>query len=93
MQISWKLTRDAIPDALWQAQDLTALDGDQVIGRVYQIEHGPGEGLWHWAVTGAPQSSCSTSDVSGHERERGRAGRRLLEAYRLLHQSHTRGAA
>jgi hypothetical protein len=93
MQISWKLTRDTIPDALWQPQDLTALDGDQVIGRVYRIEHGPGEGLWHWTLMAASHNSCSTSLVSGHERERGRAGRRLLEAYQVLSQSRTRGAA
>jgi hypothetical protein len=79
MQISWKLTCDAIPDALWQSQDLTALDGDQVIGRVYRIEHGPGEGLWHWSLLALPHSACSSSSVSGYERERGRAGRRLLE--------------
>jgi len=93
MQVSWKLTRDAIPDALWQSQDLAALDGDQVIGRVYQIEHGPGEGLWHWTLMVLPHSACSSSPISGHERERGRAGRRLLEAYQSLRRSRTLGAA
>jgi hypothetical protein len=88
MQISWKLTRDAIPDALWLPQDLTALDGDRIIGRVYRIEHGAREGWWHWTLTDPPGSPAS-----GVERERGKAGRRLLESYWKLGRPATLGAA
>jgi hypothetical protein len=93
MTISWKLTRDAIPDALWLPQDLTALDGDRIIGRVYRIEHGPREGWWHWTLSTVSPAQPVTPPLSGEEQERGKAGRHLLEAYQRLEQSRILGAA
>jgi hypothetical protein len=41
--------RERIPDGL--LEDFRALNGDEIVGRVYQIPHGPQSGLWFWTMT------------------------------------------
>lgn len=82
--VTWMLSRDAIPNGNWTDWDLTALHDDQIIGRVYHIDHGPNEGLWFWAIFPGGDFNGPTS---GRERSRGRAGHRVLVAYEQLLQS------
>jgi hypothetical protein len=90
MKITWKLSCDAVPNGNWTSRDLTALDGDQIIGRVHQVDHGPYEGLWSWAIFPGGPFNLPTS---GRERTRGQAGRRVIEAYQHLLESRRCGAA
>ncbi len=73
-----------MPNGNWTDRDLTALHEDQIIGRVYQIDHGPNEGLWFWAIFPGGDFNGPTS---GRERTRGQAGHRVVEAYQQLLQS------
>jgi hypothetical protein len=45
MPVEWERIRGGL------AEDLQALDGDAIVGRVYQIPHGPERGLWFWTMT------------------------------------------
>jgi hypothetical protein len=38
-------------DTGYPPDDFVALDGDEIIGRVYRIRHGTQEGLWLWSMT------------------------------------------
>jgi hypothetical protein len=40
---------ERIPHGL--PEDFQALDGDEIVGRVYQIPTGPERGLWFWTMT------------------------------------------
>jgi hypothetical protein len=90
MTISWMLTRDVFSEGGWSSRDLTALVGDYVIGRVYQIEHGPDEGFWFWTIF---PGMAVAHPTSGRERARGQAGRCVIEAYQRLLQSRSCDAA
>jgi hypothetical protein len=46
MDIKWRLTSDAFPDLERSETDFTAFDGETIIGRVYQLDQDPEEGLW-----------------------------------------------
>jgi hypothetical protein len=83
MKISWRLTREAFPNAvdLSDGPDFTAFDGEEPIGRVYQIGEGPDRGLWSWALAALQTGSTSMHPTSGRATERAKAGRSLLRAY------------
>jgi hypothetical protein len=50
--VTWMLTCDAWPNAKWpRGPDFTAFDGELIVGRVYQAEHGPDKGLWLWTMS------------------------------------------
>ena len=83
MQISWMRSADVDPSADFPPDDFVALDGDEIIGRVYRIRHGTQEGLWFWSMTiSRPGPAFTARD--GTEARRGDAGRRVVEAYEGL---------
>ena len=45
MTITWLRTSDVFPDLKRSDTDFTAFDGEEIIGRVYQFQSGPEEGL------------------------------------------------
>jgi hypothetical protein len=45
MAIEWERILDGVP------KDLRALDGEEIVGRVYQLPHGPQGDLWFWTMT------------------------------------------
>jgi hypothetical protein len=44
MPIAWMRSAYLYPDAGYPPTDYVAFDGEEIIGRVYQIEHGKDEG-------------------------------------------------
>ena len=78
-------TRNVFPALDGLEHDYTALDGEAVVGRVYQIVGGPAHGLWFWSMTAHRPGPRPSIPTSGREIDRGDAGRRVVEAYdRLL---------
>jgi hypothetical protein len=47
--LRWRATR--FPPDPPEVNDGVALDGEEVVGRVRLIEHGPLGGLWSWSMT------------------------------------------
>jgi hypothetical protein len=78
MPVEWERIPDGVPE------DFQALDGDEIVGRVYQIPHGPERGLWFWTMTVVRPGPRITFPRSGTEARRGDAGRRVVEAYERL---------
>jgi hypothetical protein len=78
MPVEW----ERIPDGI--AEDFQALDGDAIVGRVYQIPTGPQAGLWFWTMTVVRPGPRVTFPTNGTEARRGDAGRRVVEAYERL---------
>jgi hypothetical protein len=68
MPISWMRSADVDPAADFPPTDYVTFDGEELIGRVYRISHGPGEGRWFWTMTATrpKQSStgCLTNEVA-----------------------------
>jgi hypothetical protein len=91
MAIVWMRTSDAFPDLDRSDKDFTAFAGNKVIGRVYQFEAGPEQGIWFWSMT-ADRPGPRFAGRSGREGRRGDAGRRVVEAYeRLLDAPSNKG--
>ena len=65
MPVKWERIPDGVPE------DFQALDGDEIVGRVYQIPTRPERGLWFWTMTASVQARASRSR---------RVGRRLAAA-------------
>jgi hypothetical protein len=84
MAVEWMRTRDVFPALDGLAHDYTALDGEAVVGRVYRIEGGPGQGLWFWSMTAHRPGPRPPIPTDGREARRGAAGRRVVEAYERL---------
>jgi hypothetical protein len=78
MPVEW----ERIPDGV--AEDFQALDGDEVVGRVYQIPTGPERGLWFGTMTVVRSGPRLPPPTNGTEARRGDAGRRVVEAYERL---------
>jgi hypothetical protein len=78
MPVEWERIPDGVPE------DFRALDGDEIVGRVYQIPHGPQSGLWFWTMTALRPGPRITFQTNGTEARRGEAGRRVVEAYERL---------
>jgi hypothetical protein len=74
MPVEW----ERIPDGV--AEDFQALDGDEVVGRVYQIPTGPERGLWFWTMVAVWPGPRVTFPTNGTEARRGEAGGRVVEA-------------
>ncbi len=66
------------------APDFIAFDDEELIGRVFQIQYGQGQGRWVWTMTVGPPGLRLTFATSGVEDRRGEAGRRVVEAYERL---------
>jgi hypothetical protein len=45
MPVEWERIPDGVPE------DFQALDGNEIVGRIYQIPTGPERGLWFWTMT------------------------------------------
>jgi hypothetical protein len=75
MPVEWEWIRGGL------AEDFQALDGDEIVGRVYQYPHGPQPGLWFWTMTVVRPGPRLPPPTSGTETRRGDAGRRVTEAY------------
>ncbi|MFL5130764.1 MAG: hypothetical protein ACJ8DD_11525 [Microvirga sp.] len=67
-------------DTGYPPDDFVALDGDEIIGRVYRIRHGTQEGFWLWSMTVSRPGPAFTAR-DGTEARRGDTGRRVVEAY------------
>ena len=91
--VRWMLTCDAWPNARWRrGPDFTAFDGELIVGRVYQAEHGPDKGLWLWTMSVERLGPLFPGPVSGVEEQHGPAGRRVVDAYHAL-LKHAREAS
>ena len=91
--VTWMLTCDAWPKARWpRGPDFTAFDGELIVGRVYQAEHGPDKGLWLWSMSVERPGPLFPGPVSGVEEQHGPAGRRVVAAYHAL-LKHAREAS
>ena len=42
--VEWERIPDGLADGFW------AVDGDEIVGRVYQIPNGPERELWLWTM-------------------------------------------
>src|SRR5215207_352159 len=83
--VTWMLTCDAWPNARWpRGPDFTAFDGELIVGRVYQAEHGPDKGLWFWTMSVERPGSLFPGPVRGVEEQHGQAGRRVVDVYHAL---------
>jgi hypothetical protein len=83
--VRWMLTCDAWPNARWpRGSDFTAFDGELIVGRVYQAEHGPDKGLWLWTMSVERPGPPFPGPTSGVEKQHGEAGRRVVDAYHAL---------
>ena len=83
--VTWMLTSDAWPNAKWpRGPDFTAFDGELIVGRVYQAEHGPDKGLWLWTMSVERPGPLFPGPVRGVEEQHGQAGRRVVDAYHAL---------
>jgi hypothetical protein len=78
MPVEWERIPGGVPE------DFQALDGDEIVGRVYQIPHGPQAELWLWTMTAVRPGPRLPVPRSGTEARRGDAGRRVVEAYERL---------
>jgi hypothetical protein len=85
MPIEW----ERIPDGV--SEDFQALDGEEIVGRVYQIPTGPERGLWFWTMTALRPGPRITFPTNGTETRRGDAGRRVVEAYERLLRRNASG--
>jgi hypothetical protein len=91
MAITWMRTSDAFPGLNPSDRDFTAFDGETIVGRVYQFEAGPEEGVWFWSMT-ADRPGLRFAGRSGRAAGRGDAGQRVVEAYeRLLDAPSNKG--
>src|SRR5215204_1619612 len=91
--VTWMLTCDAWPNARWpRGPDFTAVDGELIVGRVYQAEHGPDKGLWLWTMSAERPGPPFPGPVRGVEEQHGQAGRRVVDAYHAL-LKHTHEAS
>src|SRR3954467_13300897 len=79
-KITWRLTWPNEPPK----PGFATLDGERVVGRVYQYPHGPQQGLWFWTMTISLPGPRFLGPISGVEEKRGDAGRRVVEAYHAL---------
>jgi hypothetical protein len=78
MPVEWERIRGGLPE------DFRALDGDETVGRVYQIPSGPAAGQWLWTMTAVRPGPRLTFPTNGTEARRGDARRRVAEAYERL---------
>jgi hypothetical protein len=78
MPVEWERIRDGLPE------DFRALDRNKIVGRVYQIPHGPERGLWVWIMTAVRPGPRLPHPTNGREARCGDAGRRVVEAYERL---------
>jgi hypothetical protein len=82
-QILWMRSADVYPDGSFPPTDFVAFDGEEIIGRVYQIRHGIQEGLWFWTMT-VSRPGPTFNARSGTEARRGDSGRRVVEPYEAM---------
>jgi hypothetical protein len=85
MAVEWERIPDGLPE------DFQALDGDEIVGRVYQIPHGPEQGLWFWTMTVVRPGPPIAFPTNGTEAHRSDAGRRVVEVYEKLLQRNAWG--
>jgi hypothetical protein len=86
-------TADLYPDAGYDETFFTAFDpevtyphfhdqeGDEMIGNVHKVPHGPERGLWQWSMTVSLPGPLF-HNRSGTAAGRGEAARCVIEAYR-----------
>jgi hypothetical protein len=85
MPVEWERIPNGLP------KGFGALDGNEIVGRVYEIPHGPQAGLWLRTMIVVRPRPRITFPTSGTEARRGNAGRRVVEAYeRLLRRNGER---
>src|SRR4051795_4807724 len=76
--VTWMRHSDIYRDPPPSDLDWVAFDGNEIVGRVMQYQHGKEQGQWLWSMTvlrpGADQIKSGTSDTIGE------AGQRVVEA-------------
>ncbi len=82
-RIRWLLHHKINPDLPMDA-DYVACDGDEPIGRVYRIGHGPNAKRWMWAVTAVAPDPHLPTPVWGIADKRSEAHQRVAEVYQHL---------
>jgi hypothetical protein len=51
MRVEWMRHSDVYPDLPPSDLDWVAFDGDEIVGRVMQYQHGKEQGRWLWSMT------------------------------------------
>ncbi len=91
MGICWCPDHEVYPE-LPPEQDFIAFDAEreQSIGRVCLMQHSEQAGRWRWSMFAHSNTGRVPFETHGHEDRRGEAGRRVVEAYRLLLEHNER---
>jgi hypothetical protein len=76
--VEWERIPDGLPE------DSRALDGDEIVGRVYRIPTGRERELWFWTMTAVQPGPRLPHPTDGRETRRGDARRRVVEADKRL---------
>lgn len=95
MKLYWMRTFEAWPNDSWLKTSFTCFDerkpdresdglSHTYIGNVYQVPHGPEDGLWAWSVTAVFVGPKNPFPHSGREPTRKEAGRRVMETYERM---------
>ena len=92
--IYWMRTKDVYPDGGYDDTFFMAFDpevrfprfhmetGDETIGNVHQIAHGPERGKWQWSMTVALPGPVYGRETNGTTEKRSDAARDMIECYR-----------
>ena len=91
MAIVWHSFHEVNP-TLSPDQDFIAFDEEtgKSVGRVYLMHHSREAGRWRWAMFSDKTWGWPDFPIHGFEDRRGDAGRRVVEAYRLMIEHNAR---
>ncbi len=83
--VYWRPHHEVYPE-LPREPDFLAFDEatEQSIGRVCLEKQSTNAGRWRWSMFAHSHTGRVPFETHGHEDSRGEAGRRVVEAYRLL---------
>ena len=89
--VYWRPHHEIYPE-LPLEQDFIAFDEatEQSIGRVCLMTHSTEAGRWRWSMFAHSNTGRVPFETLGYEDKRGDAGRRVVEAYRLLKEHNER---
>ncbi len=77
--ISWRARHEVHP-GLEPAPDFLALEGDRVVGRMFEVTHAGNSGRWFWSVM-STKSGALSEPLCGVEEQQSDAARCVAEAY------------
>ena len=87
MTVYWRPHHEVYPE-LPREPDFIAFDEatEQSIGRVCLMQHSEQAGRWRWSMFAHSTTGRVPFETHGYEDGRGDAGRRVVEAYRMLQE-------